>query len=106
MIRTIALDKLIPWPRNVWRSTDAPADEQLKADIAARGLLQNLVVAPAKKPKGCFTVEAGGRRLRALKLLAEEGALSATHVRSRASSSTAARPGRRRASPRTSRGWR
>ncbi|MFN3727559.1 MAG: ParB N-terminal domain-containing protein [Allosphingosinicella sp.] len=79
MIRTIPLNKLMPSPRNVRRTTDEQADLQLKADIEARGLLQNLVVAPAKKPKGRFTVEAGGRRLRALASLAEEGKLVAEH---------------------------
>jgi ParB family chromosome partitioning protein len=79
MIRTIPLNKLMPSPRNVRRTTDEQADLQLKADIQARGLLQNLVVAPARKPKGRFTVEAGGRRLRALASLAEEGKLPADH---------------------------
>ena len=79
MIRTIPLNKLMPSPRNVRRATDEQADLQLKADIEARGLLQNLVVAPAGKPKGSFTVEAGGRRFRALASLSEEGKLPADH---------------------------
>ncbi|HEX8215543.1 MAG TPA: ParB/RepB/Spo0J family partition protein [Allosphingosinicella sp.] len=79
MIRTIPLKKLLPSPRNVRRTSDEAADLQLKADIEARGLLQNLVVASARKPRGSFTVEAGGRRLRALTSLAEEGKLSASH---------------------------
>jgi len=79
MIRTIPLKKLLPSPRNVRRDTDEQADLQLKADIEARGLLQNLVVAPARKPRGSFTVEAGGRRLRALKALADEGKLGPAH---------------------------
>lgn len=79
MIKTIPLSKLIPSPRNVRRSTDEQADLQLKADIEARGLLQNLVVAPARKPRGAFAVEAGGRRLRALKALVDEGKLEASH---------------------------
>jgi len=79
MIKTIPLSKLLPSPRNVRRCTDEQADIQLKADIEARGLLQNLVVAPARKPRGSFTVEAGGRRLRALNALAEDGKLEATH---------------------------
>ena len=66
MISTIPLERLMPSPRNVRRTTDEQADLQLKADIEARGLLQNLVVARAKKPKGGFTVESGGRRFRAL----------------------------------------
>jgi ParB family chromosome partitioning protein len=69
----------MPSPRNVRRSSDEQADLQLKADIAARGLLQNLVVAPARKPRGSFTVDAGGRRLRALQSLAEDGTLDAAH---------------------------
>lgn len=75
MIKSIPLNKLVPSPRNVRRTSDEAADAQLKADIAARGLLQNLVVAPAKKPRGSFTVEAGGRRFAALKALAEDGLL-------------------------------
>ena len=77
MIQSIPLNKLTPSARNVRRSGDEQADLQLKADIAARGLLQNLVVAPAKKPRGSFTVEAGGRRLRALRALAEDSLLDA-----------------------------
>jgi ParB family chromosome partitioning protein len=79
MIRTIPLNKLMPSPQNVRRASDEQADLQLKADIQARGLLQNLVVAPARRPKGRFTVEAGGRRFRALASLAAEGKLPADH---------------------------
>ena len=79
MIRQIPLKKLKPSPRNVRRAIEEQADLQLKADIEARGLLQNLVVAPASRPKGSFTVEAGGRRLRALIEMSKEGKLPATH---------------------------
>ena len=79
MIRTIPLNKLVPSPRNVRRSVDEQADLQLKADIEARGLLQNLVVTAAARPRGRFAVEAGGRRLKALQGLAEEGKLPNTH---------------------------
>ncbi len=79
MIRTIPLAKLVPSPRNVRRASDAEADLQLKTDIEARGLLQNLVVAPARRPKGRFTVEAGARRLRALASLVDEGKLPRGH---------------------------
>jgi len=79
MIKTIPLNKLVLSPRNVRRSTDEQADLELRADIEARGLLQNLVVTSAKKPKGRFAVEAGGRRLRALQSLAEEGKIEKTH---------------------------
>ena len=77
MIQSIALKKLVPSPRNVRKSSDVLADLQLRADIAARGLLQNLVVRKGKRGK--FEVEAGGRRLAALQALAEEGTLLESH---------------------------
>jgi ParB family chromosome partitioning protein len=79
MIKSIPLASLVVSPRNVRRASDPAADAQLAADIAARGLLQNLVVTPQKKPKGGYAVEAGGRRLRALQSLQTEGALPADH---------------------------
>ena len=79
MIKSIPLNKLVASPRNVRRSGDAQADAELKADIEARGLLQNLVVTSITKPKGCFAVEAGERRRRALQSLADEGRLAADH---------------------------
>lgn len=79
MIKTIALSKLVPSSRNVRGHTDEQADLELKADIEARGLLQNLVVAKARRPRGKFSVEAGGRRLRAMQALVEEGKLDADH---------------------------
>ena len=50
----------------------------LTANIEAKGLLQNLIVAPAKK-RGMFDVTAGGRRLRALNFLLEAGKLAKDH---------------------------
>jgi ParB family chromosome partitioning protein len=79
MIRTIPLNKLIPSPRNVRKMLDEQADLQLKADIEARGLLQNLVVTHTTKPRGSFAVEAGARRLHALQGLAEDGKLPKDH---------------------------
>ena len=76
MIRTIPLNKLVPSARNVRRRIDQQADLELKADIEARGLLQNLVVTAAGKPRGHFAVEAGERRRRALQSLADEGKLA------------------------------
>jgi ParB family chromosome partitioning protein len=79
MIKTIPLNKLVLSPRNVRRATDEQADVELKADIEARGLLQNLVVTGVAKPRGCFAVEAGRRRLRALQALAEKGKIGKAH---------------------------
>ena len=77
MIQSISLKKLVPSPRNVRKASDVLADLQLRVDIAARGLLQNLVVRKGKRGK--FEVEAGGRRLAALQALAEEGTLPENH---------------------------
>lgn len=77
MIKTIPLNKLVQSPRNVRRHVDAAADAELKASIAARGLLQNLIVRPAAKGK--FEVEAGERRRRAMLELAADKALPRDH---------------------------
>ena len=75
MTQTIPLNKLVPSSRNVRRQSDPAADAELKADIEARGLLQNLIVTATKKPRGKFAVEGGGRRLAALSTLADEDKL-------------------------------
>jgi ParB family chromosome partitioning protein len=80
MIKSIPLNKLVASPRNVRRSSNPQADIELKADIDARGLLQNLVVTSLRKPRGCFAVEAGERRRKALLVLAEEGKLPRDHA--------------------------
>ncbi|MBN9504769.1 MAG: ParB/RepB/Spo0J family partition protein [Altererythrobacter sp.] len=77
MFQSIPLKKLAPSPRNVRKTSDVAADAQLKSDIAARGVLQNLVV--RKASRGRFEVEAGGRRLAALQALASEGILANDH---------------------------
>jgi len=77
MIKSIPLNKLVQSPRNVRRHTDRAADAELKASIAAHGLLQNLIVRPAAKGK--FEVEAGERRRRAMLALADEKLLARDH---------------------------
>ena len=76
MFRDIPLNKLVASPRNVRRHHDDVADAQLKADIGARGLLQNLVVRAGHG--GRFEVEAGGRRLKALHALSIDKAIAKT----------------------------
>ena len=78
-IRPIALDRLAIAPENVRKTPpDAAADAELKASIAAHGLLGNLVVR-SNGPGGNYAVVAGGRRLAALNALASDGALDAAH---------------------------
>lgn len=77
MFQTIPLNKLVASPRNVRRHGDAAADAELKASIAAHGLLQNLVVRAAAKGK--FEVEAGERRRKAMLALVEDKVLPPGH---------------------------
>jgi ParB family chromosome partitioning protein len=70
-IQSIPLTKLVPSASNV-RKTGAKLNiEELAASIAAHGLLQNLQVKPFNG-SGTFEVVAGGRRLKALRLLAKQ----------------------------------
>lgn len=76
MIKSIPLNKLVASPRNVRKRSDPVADAELKASVAAHGLLQNLVVREGKK--GQYEVEAGERRRKALLALAEDKQLART----------------------------
>ena len=83
VIRSIPLDRLKPSPANV-RKTSAgkAAFDELKASIAAHGLLENLVARstePAEDGGERYAVIAGARRLAALNALAQEGALDTDH---------------------------
>lgn len=70
----IPLSKLSVHARNV-RHTDKRVDiEALAASIEAHGLLQNLTVVAREGDR--YAVTAGGRRLRALKLLAKQGRIA------------------------------
>ena len=82
-IRDIPLCQLALAPENV-RKTPANefAEAELRASIKAHGLLENLVARaddPAEDGAERYAVVAGGRRLAALKALAEDGTLDAAH---------------------------
>ena len=78
MFQTIKLAKLRLSPINVRTAEDqALGIEPLAADITARGVLQNLLITPVTKPRGMFEVFDGGRRLRALQLMAKNGVIDA-----------------------------
>ncbi len=77
--RAIPLACLVLAPENVRETPPSPADQaQLTASIKAHGLLENLVVRH-DTADGRFAVIAGGRRLKALKLLAEDGVIASAH---------------------------
>ncbi len=79
MIQSVKVKNLSLSKDNVRKSNRDAGIDTLAANIAAQGLLQNLIVTPLKKA-GTFTVKAGGRRLRALQLLIEQGTLPADHT--------------------------
>ena len=82
-IRSIPLSRLELAPENVRKTPPDPAFfVELKASIAAHGLLENLIVRaedPGESGIERCAVVAGGRRLAAMKALADEGALDADH---------------------------
>jgi ParB family transcriptional regulator, chromosome partitioning protein len=73
-IQIIPLSKLRLSPHNVRKSGAEDNLDELVANIAANGLLQNLIGNAAKR--GHFEIFAGGRRLRALCLLAARGIIA------------------------------
>ncbi|VXD03323.1 ParB family protein [Sphingomonas sp. T1] len=79
MIQSVKVKNLSLSKDNVRKSNRDAGIDTLAANIAAQGLLQNLIVTPLKKA-GTFTVKAGGRRLRALQLLIHQGTLPADHT--------------------------
>ena len=72
---TVPLSKLSNSPNNVRTRTDEKADAELKASIAAHGLINNLLVAKAPRSKVKYQVVGGGRRLAALQALAADGTI-------------------------------
>ena len=58
-------------PGNVRKASDAFADAQLEANIAAKGVRQNLIGVPVSRKKGHYRIIAGGRRLDAVHRLIE-----------------------------------
>jgi ParB family chromosome partitioning protein len=78
VIQTIKLSKLRLSPINVRTAPDEQLQiEPMAASIEAKGVLQNLLVTPAKKPRGTYEVFDGGRRWRGLQLLVERGTIVA-----------------------------
>ena len=83
LIREIPLSRLALAPENVRKTPpDAQADAALKASIAALGLLENLIVRadePDEDGGERYAVIAGGRRLKTMQALVEDGVLDAGH---------------------------
>ena len=91
LIREIPLSSLALAPENVRKTPPDPrADAELKASIAALGLLENLVVrtddsaedpgsGPGQAAAERYAVVAGGRRLKAMQELVEDKVFDADH---------------------------
>ncbi len=83
LIREIPLSRLALAPENVRKTPPDPrADAELKASIAALGLLENLVVRTddsAEDGAERYAVVAGGRRFRAMQALVEDKVFDADH---------------------------
>nr|WP_246831582.1 ParB/Srx family N-terminal domain-containing protein [Thioclava sp. L04-15] len=77
-IRMIPLDQLEPSPLNVRKvAASATDDAELLASIREIGIKQNLVVHALSETH--FAVDAGGRRLKALKQLADDVRILSDH---------------------------
>lgn len=78
-IRMLPLNKLELSPKNVRKVKPSETDDaELLASIRENGVKQNL--AGYEDGNGGYLVDAGGRRLKALKQLAEEGAIKQDHL--------------------------
>lgn len=71
------LNKLTAWQGNVRKTGATEGIDELAASIATHGLLQPLVV--RKEKRGKYAVIAGGRRLAALRLLADQQRIDADY---------------------------
>ena len=78
-IQMIPLNKLALSPKNVRKvQATATEDAELLASIRENGIKQNLV--GYEDGKGGYLIDTGGRRLKALKLLAEEGVIDKDYL--------------------------
>ena len=64
----VAAANLSKSPSNVRTVGDAVADAQLEANIAVKGVRQNLIGGPVSRKKGHYRIIAGGRRLDAARV--------------------------------------
>jgi ParB family chromosome partitioning protein len=75
----VAAANLAKSPSNVRTVSDAIADAQLEANIAVKGVRQNLIGVPVSRKKGHYRIIAGGRRLDAVHRLIEKGVFDADY---------------------------
>lgn len=75
---TVPLNKLVLSAANVRNIYDPKSISDFAESIAAKGLLQNLILRPAGDADGVglYEIHAGGRRFRALQLLLKQGRIA------------------------------
>ncbi|CUS45792.1 ParB/RepB/Spo0J family partition protein [Sphingomonas sp. AR_OL41] len=76
----VPASKLTKSPTNVRKSTDPVADAQLEANIAEKGIIQNLIGVPVARKKGQYRITAGGRRLDAVHRLIDKAVFDADYL--------------------------
>lgn len=76
----VAAASLEKSPANVRKTSDPQADARLEANIAQRGVIQNLIGVPVARKKGQYRITAGGRRLDAVHRLIAAGTLPGDYV--------------------------
>ncbi|WP_339348713.1 ParB N-terminal domain-containing protein [uncultured Sphingomonas sp.] len=75
----VPASRLLIDPRNVRKARSAAFQAQMKASVAAKGIIQNLVGRPVPRRKGWYYVSAGGSRLDAVNANITDGTFAADY---------------------------
>lgn len=75
----VPASRLLIDPRNVRKARSTAFQAQMKASVAAKGIIQNLVGRPVPRRKGWYYVSAGGSRLDAVNANITEGIFAADY---------------------------
>lgn len=76
---SVPASRLLVDPKNVRKQRSAAFRAEMKASIAAKGILQNLVGRPVPRKKGWYYVSAGGSRLEAVNANIADGTFDADY---------------------------
>ncbi len=75
----VPASRLIVDPKNVRKKRSAAFQSEMKASVAAKGILQNLIGRPIPRKKGWYYVSAGGSRLEAVNSNIADGVFDADY---------------------------
>ena len=76
---SVPASRLLVDPKNVRKRRSAAFQAEMKASVAAKGILQNLVGRPVPRRKGWYYVSAGGSRLEAVNANIADGIFDADY---------------------------